>query len=85
MAERLEAGLAPCRSLAGVVDVRVLGGVGVVQLAQAPDREALKRAFIDRGVWVRPFGDIVYLTPAFILGDEGLAQLTGAVEEVMRA
>jgi adenosylmethionine-8-amino-7-oxononanoate aminotransferase len=85
MAHRLEAGLAPCRSLAGVVDVRVLGGVGVVQLAQAPDREALKRAFLDRGVWIRPFGDIVYLTPAFILCDEDLSRLTGAVEEVVGA
>jgi adenosylmethionine-8-amino-7-oxononanoate aminotransferase len=83
MAERLEDGLSPCRSLPGVVDVRVIGGVGVVQLARAPDREALKRAFLDRGVWVRPFGDIVYLTPAFILGDDDIAQLTGAVAEVV--
>jgi adenosylmethionine-8-amino-7-oxononanoate aminotransferase len=83
MAQRLEEGLSPCRSLPGVVDVRVIGGVGVVQLARAPDREALKRAFLDRGVWVRPFGDIVYLTPAFILGDDDIAQLTGAVAEVV--
>jgi adenosylmethionine-8-amino-7-oxononanoate aminotransferase len=83
IAERLEAGLAPCRRLAGVVDVRVMGGVGVVQLAQPPDREALKRAFLDRGVWVRPFGDIVYLTPAFIVGDDALARLTGAIVEVV--
>jgi adenosylmethionine-8-amino-7-oxononanoate aminotransferase len=84
IAQRLEAGLAPCRGRAGVVDVRVMGGVGVVQLAQPPNREAMKRAFLDRGVWVRPFGDIVYLTPAFILGDDDLARLTGAVEDVTR-
>jgi adenosylmethionine-8-amino-7-oxononanoate aminotransferase len=84
IAQRLEVGLAPCRGRAGVVDVRVMGGVGVVQLAQPPNREAMKRAFLDRGVWVRPFGDIVYLTPAFILGDDDLARLTGAVEDVTR-
>jgi len=85
MAQRLEAGLDPCRGLMGVVDVRVMGGVGVVQLAQPPDRETLKRAFLERGVWVRPFGDVVYLTPAFILGDEDLARLTEAVAQVVRA
>jgi adenosylmethionine-8-amino-7-oxononanoate aminotransferase len=85
MAQRLEDGLAPCRGLPGVVDVRVMGGVGVVQLAHAPDREILKRAFLDRGVWVRPFGDIVYLTPAFVVGDAALDRLAGAVVEVVGA
>jgi adenosylmethionine-8-amino-7-oxononanoate aminotransferase len=85
MAQRLEAGLDPCRGLQGVVDVRVMGGVGVVQLARTPDREALKRAFLDRGVWVRPFGDIVYLTPAFIMGDDDLARLTDAVADIVGA
>jgi len=83
MAQRLKDGLGPCRSLPGVVDVRVMGAIGVVHLAQPPNREALKRAFLDRGVWVRPFGDIVYLTPAFILSDDDLAQLTGAVKDVI--
>jgi len=85
IAERLEAGLSPCRGRPGVVDVRVMGGVGVVQLERAPDHDALKRAFIDRGVWVRPFRDIVYLTPAFILGDQDLAQLTTAIVQVVAA
>jgi adenosylmethionine-8-amino-7-oxononanoate aminotransferase len=83
MAKRLEQGLKPCRRLAGVVDVRVMGGVGVVQLAQPPDRDALRCAFLDRGVWVRPFGDIVYLAPAFILSDDELDQLTQALEDVV--
>jgi adenosylmethionine-8-amino-7-oxononanoate aminotransferase len=83
MAQRLEAGLAPCRSLPGVVDVRVIGAVGVVQLASEPDREAFKRAFLERGVWVRPFGDVVYLTPAFILGEDDISRLTRALAEVI--
>ena len=61
--QTLRAGLEPCRSLPGVVEVRAKGAVGVVQLARSPDLEAMKRALVERGVWVRPFGDIVYLTP----------------------
>jgi adenosylmethionine-8-amino-7-oxononanoate aminotransferase len=83
IAQRLEAGLAPCRALPGVVDVRVLGAIGVVQLSAPPDREALKRAFLERGVWVRPFGDIIYLTPAFTISDAELDQLTAAIVSVL--
>ena len=79
----LLAGLEPCRALPGVVDVRAKGAVGVVQLASPPDREALKRAFVERGVWVRPFGDIVYLAPALNIGPEDLSVLTSAVVDVL--
>jgi adenosylmethionine-8-amino-7-oxononanoate aminotransferase len=72
-------GLSPCRDLPGVLDVRAKGAIGVVQLDRLPDREALKRAFIKSGVWVRPFGDIVYLTPALNMDDEDLAVLCRAI------
>jgi adenosylmethionine-8-amino-7-oxononanoate aminotransferase len=75
----LEDGLAPCRGRAGVVDVRVMGAIGVVQLDKAVDRERLKARFLELGVWVRPFGDIVYLTPAFTIGREDCDLLTAAV------
>jgi adenosylmethionine-8-amino-7-oxononanoate aminotransferase len=84
MEAKLLAGLSPCRDLPGVVDVRAKGAIGVVQLAGAPDREALKRDFVQRGVWVRPFGDIVYLTPALNIGDEDLERLCAAVVSVAR-
>jgi adenosylmethionine---8-amino-7-oxononanoate aminotransferase len=83
ISDQLRAELAPCRALAAVADVRVLGAIGVVQLRAAPDREALKRAFVARGVWVRPFGDIVYLTPAFTIPPDELSTLTRAVVEVV--
>jgi adenosylmethionine-8-amino-7-oxononanoate aminotransferase len=83
METKLGLGLSPCRTLPGVVDVRVKGAVGVVQLATAPDREALKRAFVERGVWVRPFGDIVYLTPALNIGDADLLRLCATVVSVL--
>jgi adenosylmethionine---8-amino-7-oxononanoate aminotransferase len=83
MQARLFAGLSPCRDLAGVIDVRAMGAIGVVQLATPADREKLKHAFVDVGVWVRPFGDIVYLTPALNIADEDLDRLCAAVVSVL--
>ncbi len=81
----LAAGLAPCRELPWVRDVRVLGAIGVVELDGIADREALKRRLVEAGVWVRPFGNVVYLTPALTIPAEDLAVLTGAVTAVLRA
>jgi len=84
IAEALEAGLAPCRELPGVRDVRVRGAVGVVELERIGDLAALRARFVDEGVFVRPFGRIVYLTPAFTIGADDLARLTAAVANVVR-
>jgi adenosylmethionine---8-amino-7-oxononanoate aminotransferase len=77
--------LAPCRDLPGVVGIRVKGAIGVVELAEIADLAALRRRFVEAGVWVRPFGRIVYLTPSFTIGEEDLATLTGAVRCVLAA
>jgi adenosylmethionine-8-amino-7-oxononanoate aminotransferase len=77
-------GLAPCRDLPRVTDVRVKGAIGVVELDRIDDLDALRRRFVAEGVFVRPFGTVVYLTPAFTIGDEELATLTGAVVKVLR-
>jgi adenosylmethionine-8-amino-7-oxononanoate aminotransferase len=78
---QLTAELEPCRGLPGVVDVRVLGAIGVVQL----DREAgfLRDRFPPLGVWVRPFRDIVYLTPPLVMGEADLSQLTRVIVQVV--
>lgn len=81
--ERLAEGLAPLRGRPGVVDVRVLGAIGAVQLAPPLDLPGLKRAFLERGVWVRPFGDIVYLTPALTIPADDLTRLLAAMREVL--
>jgi len=81
----LAAGLGPCRAMPGVVDVRVLGAIGVVELERVDDLEALRGAFLQHGVWVRPLGRVVYLTPAFTIPDEDLATLTAAVRAVVGA
>jgi adenosylmethionine-8-amino-7-oxononanoate aminotransferase len=73
--------LEPCRGLKGVVDVRVLGAIGVVQLDR--DADFLRDRFPPLGVWIRPFRDIVYLTPPLIIGRADLAQLTSAIARVV--
>jgi adenosylmethionine-8-amino-7-oxononanoate aminotransferase len=80
----LEHGLAPCRGLPGVKDVRVKGAIGVVEFERIDDVEALRARFVAEGVFVRPFGSIVYLTPAFTIGAEELAKLTDTVVNVLR-
>lgn len=83
IAETLAEGLSPCRSLANVRDVRVRGAIGVVELARMPPLDALKAAFVERGLFVRPFRDIVYLTPAFTIGADELRRLVDGVREVV--
>ena len=80
----LQQGLAPCRASASVADVRVLGAIGVVEMKQAVDMHRITWAFVDAGVWVRPFGKLVYLMPPFIISDDDLAALTGAVVKVVK-
>ena len=78
----LKAGLEPCRALHNVKDVRVKGAIGVVELEAIADLDAMRRRFTELGVFVRPFGRIVYLTPAFTIEAEDLKLLTGAVLNV---
>jgi len=75
----LRAGLAPARSLPGVVDVRVLGGIGVVQLDGPVDVAAATAAAVDAGVWLRPFRDLVYTMPPYVCTTDDLATITAAV------
>ncbi len=85
----LSRGLEPCRALPGVRDVRVLGAIGVVELARppgahgTPDLDTLRQRFVAAGVWLRPFGRIVYLTPAFTATAAEIDALTSAVRQVL--
>lgn len=81
----LEAGLEPCRRLPWVKDVRVLGAIGVVELDRIIAREELVQRLIEAGVWLRPFGNIVYLTPAFTIEAADLEKLMTAVCAVLAA
>jgi adenosylmethionine-8-amino-7-oxononanoate aminotransferase len=78
----LEQGLAPCRGLPGVKDVRVMGAIGVVELDRIDDLDRLRARFVAEGVFIRPFGNVIYLTPSFTIGMNDLARLTSAVVKV---
>ncbi len=81
----LRVGLEPCRGLPGVLDVRVRGAIGVVQLDPGVDIYALRPRFVEQGVWVRPFKDVVYLMPPLVISPQELATLTRAVRVVLGA
>ncbi len=76
--------LEPCRGMRAVTDVRVQGAIGVVELDRIDSCEALTARFVEEGVFIRPFGNIVYLTPAFTIGESELRQLTGAIVKILR-
>jgi adenosylmethionine---8-amino-7-oxononanoate aminotransferase len=82
----LDAGLAPARELPAVREVRTLGAVGVIELDRPVDVPAVTRAALDRGVWVRPFRNLVYTMPPYVCTDDDLATITsglvGAIEDV---
>jgi len=85
IASALLQGLAPCRSMRGIKDVRVKGAIGVVELERIDDLDGLRTRFVEEGVFVRPFGNIVYLTPAFTIAADELKTLTDAVVKVVGA
>jgi len=76
-------GLLPCAEFAGVADVRVLGGIGVVEMKDPVDMARIQPAFVEKGVWVRPFGRLVYVMPPYCMDQEDLAMLTAAICEVL--
>jgi adenosylmethionine-8-amino-7-oxononanoate aminotransferase len=79
----LTEGLERCRRAPGVVDVRVLGAIGVVEFDAPVAVGDLCARFAEEGVWIRPMGKVIYLTPAFTTPDADLALLTRAVRKVL--
>lgn len=81
----LRVGLAACADLAGVVDVRVLGAVGIVQLDRAVDVAAATDAGLAHGVWLRPFRDLVYVMPPYVCTPQDVAAICRGVHAAVRA
>ncbi len=81
----LHEGLAPTRDLEQVEEMRCLGAIGVVEMKRAVDMRSIVPRFVEAGVWVRPFGRLVYLMPAYCIDDEQLDRLCAAVVEVVAA
>lgn len=79
----LEEGLDSCRKLTYTIDVRVIGAIGVVELREPVRMAEIQTAFIEQGVWVRPFGRLVYVMPPYIMEDQDLAFLTKSLVKVV--
>ncbi|MFL2556154.1 MAG: adenosylmethionine--8-amino-7-oxononanoate transaminase [Gammaproteobacteria bacterium] len=79
----LENGLMPCIDMDQVADVRVLGGIGVVELRNEVDMQKVIPEFVKRGVWIRPFGKLVYLMPPYVTNEDDLNLLTKAIVDVV--
>jgi adenosylmethionine-8-amino-7-oxononanoate aminotransferase len=81
---QLRAELAACKDLRGVAAVRVKGAIGAVELSGEIDLEHLRRRFAECGVWIRPFSNVVYLMPPFVIDTTDVSALTSAVYQVLR-
>ncbi len=80
----LQRDLAPCRDVPTVKDVRVKGAIGVVELERIEDLDGLRTHFVEHGVFIRPIGNVIYLTPAFTISSDELKTLTDAVVRTVR-
>jgi adenosylmethionine-8-amino-7-oxononanoate aminotransferase len=76
--------LEACRELPAVADVRVLGAIGVVELHEPVDMAVVQPAFVEEGIWIRPFGELVYTMPPYLIDAADLRLITRGIEKVVR-
>lgn len=78
---QLEEELSVCKNFPTVTDVRILGAIGVIETVKPVDVASIQKRFVEQGVWVRPFGKLIYIMPPYIIDEKDLRQLTSAMTE----
>ncbi len=81
--DQLKTELLPLKQAKSVKDVRVLGAIGVVEMVEPVNMAKLQKYFVDEGVWIRPFGQLIYIMPPYIISPEKLTKLTQAIEKAV--
>ncbi len=81
--QRLSTGLNELKQLDCVQDVRVLGAIGVVEMKEPVDVEKIQQAFVKNGIWIRPFGKLIYTMPPFIINDTDIDKLTTGIKRTI--
>lgn len=81
----IQQGFAPAKALNSVADVRVLGAIGVIEMHENVNMRTLQPAFVEAGVWVRPFGKLIYIMPPYIMNNEDIATLCSAIINTIKA